>query len=71
MKTTLANALVYNNRFATQKLNAEQLSPETFAEWKNLITALHRSAYSVYAQCENNGMKAEDAIINVIKSIYR
>lgn len=62
--TTLANALVYNNRFATEKLNAEQLGVENFAQWKNLVNGLHREAYSIYAQCENSGMKVADTTVD-------
>lgn len=63
--TTLANALVYNNRFATAKLSADQFATaEDFATWKNLVSALHRQAYAVYAQCENGGMKVEDAKVD-------
>lgn len=73
--TTLINALVFNNRFATAKLNAEQLSPENFTQWKNFVDALHRTAYTVYAYCENNGLKVENAsvdkapIYNALRSI--
>ena len=62
--TTLANALVYNNRFATAKVTAEQLGAEDFATWKGLVSALHRAAYSVYVQCENNGMKVENTSVD-------
>lgn len=61
---TLVNALVFNNRFASARLNAEQLSAENFAEWKNLCTTLHRAAYKVYVQCENNGMKVADTTVD-------
>ena len=60
----LVNSLVYNNRFATAKLNAEQLGVENFAQWKTLVSNLHRSAYSIYAQCENNGLKVCDSIVD-------
>lgn len=62
--TTLANALVFNNRFATAKLNAEQLTAEDFNNWKTLISNLHRSAYKTYVQCENSGMKADDTAVD-------
>ena len=62
--TTLAEALVYNNRFATAKITAEQLGAENFATWKQLVSALHRAAYSVYVQCENSGMKVESTSVD-------
>lgn len=62
--TTLANALVYNNRFATAKLTADQLGAEEFATWKKLVEGLHRAAYSVYVQCENSGMKVENTTVD-------
>ena len=62
--TTLANALVYNNRFATAKITAEQLGAENFAEWKKVVSALHRASYAVYCQCENNGMKVESSTVD-------
>jgi hypothetical protein len=71
----LADSLVYNNRFANVKLSAEQLSAESFATWKTLVTELHKSAYKVYALCENNGLKAESTsvdkteVFNAIRNI--
>ena len=62
--TTLANALVYNNRFATAKLTADQLGAEEFATWKKLVEGLHRACYAVYAQCENSGMKVENSTVD-------
>ncbi len=62
--TTLADALVFNNRFATAKVNADQLGAENFATWKGLVSALHRAAYSVYVQCENSGMKVESSTVD-------
>lgn len=62
--TTLANALVYNNRFATAKLNAEQLGAEGFAEWKAIASNLHKASYAVYCQCENSGMKVESTSVD-------
>ena len=64
LNTTLANALVYNNRFATAKLTAEQLGAEDFANWKKLVMGLHRASYAVYCQCENNGMKVESTTVD-------
>lgn len=61
---SLVNALVFNNRFASAKLNAEQLSAENFAEWKTLVNTLHRAAYKVYCLCENNGMKVADTTVD-------
>lgn len=62
--TTLADALVYNNRFATAKLTADQLGAESFDQWKKFVSALHRVCYSVYAQCENSGMKVESTSVD-------
>lgn len=62
--TTLANCLVFNNRFATQKLTADQLGAENFAIWKNLVETLHNVAYSIYAHCENNGLKVENSQVD-------
>lgn len=60
----LVDSLVYNNRFATVKLNAEQLGAENFGLWKNLVNDLHRKAYNVYAKCENNGLKVADSTVD-------
>ena len=57
--TALVEALVYNNRFASAKVDGEQIGITNFAEWKKLVNDLHRAAYKVYAQCENSGMLAE------------
>lgn len=62
--TTLCNSLTYNNRFATAKITAEQVGVEAFADWKKIVGNLHRNAYSVYVQCENSGMKAEDSAVD-------
>lgn len=62
--TNLSSALIYNNRFASVKLTAEQLSPESFALWKSQVEKLHKAAYSVYALCENNGLKAESTTVD-------
>lgn len=57
--TALVEALVYNNRFASAKVDGEQIGITNFAEWKKLVNDLHRAAYKVYVQCENSGMLAE------------
>lgn len=62
--TTLAEALVYNNRFATAKLTADQLGAESFDQWKKFVSTLHRVCYAVYAQCENSGMKVESTSVD-------
>lgn len=62
--TTLANCLVYNNRFATAKLTADQLGAEDFANWKTLVHNLHRASYAVYCECENSGLKHDDKTVN-------
>lgn len=61
---TLQDALVFNNRFASAKLNAEQLSAESFANWTALVKVLHRECYKTYALCENNGLKAESTTVD-------
>lgn len=74
-KNTLVEALVFNNRFASKSINAEQISAEELAVWKNYVEALHRAAYKAYVLCENSGLKAEsDAIdktdvFNAIRAI--
>lgn len=63
--TALINALVENNRFVGHKITSVQLGDD-FPVWKKKIETLHRSAYAVYAYCENNDLKTED--ISVDKS---
>ena len=60
----LVEALTYNNRFASVKVDGEQIGVANFAEWKKLVNDLHRSAYKVYAQCENSGMLAESESVD-------
>ena len=60
----IADALVYNNRFANVKMSGEQIGVENFAQWKTLLTNLHRQAYTIYATCENQGLKVEDSTID-------
>ena len=73
--TALVEALVYNNRFASAKIDGEQIGITNFAEWKKLVNDLHRSAYKVYVQCENSGMLAESnsvdktEVFNCIRAI--
>lgn len=62
--TNIQDVLVLNNRFANVKISAEQLSAESFSNWRSLISDLHRAAYKVYALCENSGMKAESDTID-------
>lgn len=61
---TIANCLVYNNRFANAKLNAEQLSPDSLKEWTDAVASLHKSAYSVAVKCENEQVKLENPTID-------
>lgn len=61
---TIANCLVYNNRFATAKLNAEQLSPEALKEWTDAVNAMHKSAYAIAVKCENEQVKMENPTID-------
>ena len=71
----IAEALVYNNRFAAVKIDGEQVGVEMFSTWKMLVDKLHRAAYSVYVACENSGLKAESnsidktEIFNAIRAI--
>ena len=71
----LVEALVYNNRFASIKVDGDQIGVEGFANWKNLITDLHRASYKAYVVCENSGLTAESTsidkteIFNAIRSI--
>lgn len=71
----LVEALVYNNRFASVKVNGEQIGVEAFSAWKTLVDKLHRAAYSAYVVCENSGLKAESnsidktEIFNAIREI--
>lgn len=60
----LVDALVYNNRFASEKINGEQIGVEAFSNWKNLVENLHRAAYSAYVACENSGLVAESTSID-------
>lgn len=62
--TNIQDVLVLNNRFANVKISAEQISAESFSNWRGLISDLHRAAYKVYAICENNGMKAESDTVD-------
>lgn len=71
----LVDSLVYNNRFASVKIDGEQIGAENFAQWKTLVTALHRASYKAYVVCENSGMLAESTdidkteIFNAIRGI--
>lgn len=60
----LVDALVYNNRFASIKVDGEQIGVEDFATWKTLIEGLHRASYKAYVVCENSGLKAESNSID-------
>lgn len=62
--SALANNLVYNNRFATKKINAEQVTAETASAWALAIKVLHHSAYKVYEYCENNCLRVEDDTVD-------
>lgn len=64
LNSVLAENLVYNNRFATRKLNAEQLTAENFGQWTKIVGNLHRAAYKVYSHSENNGMRVEDSKVD-------
>lgn len=62
--TPIANALVYNNRFANVRLNAEQITAESLKNWRDIVNNLHREAYKVYEYCENNGLKADSTSVD-------
>lgn len=74
--TTLQNALVFNNRFATRTVNGDQIGIEALDEWKKLLNTLHRECYKVYEFCENNDCRAEDvavdktAVFDAIRAIF-
>ncbi len=67
---SIANALVYNNRFKNVKLNATQIGAETLAQWKTVCTNLCRSAYNLYAYCEDNALKTHDAPNDLRKPVW-
>ena len=52
MNKTLQDCITYNNRFASEKLNAEQIGAENLKAWKTLVEALHKNSYDVYCKCE-------------------
>ena len=60
----LVDALIHNNRFASEKVNGEQIGVEAFSAWKTLVDKLHRASYSAYVVCENSGLKAESNSID-------
>ena len=60
----LVDALVYNNRFASVKVDGDQIGVEAFSAWKALVEKLHRAAYKAYVVCENSGLKAESNSID-------
>lgn len=62
--TPIANALVYNNRFANVRLNAEQITAESLKNWRTIVATLHRNAYKVYEYCENNGLKVDSTTVD-------
>ena len=61
---TVASCLVYNNRFASEKLTADQLGAKEHKEWLDAIKSLHKSAYEVAVFCENNHAKTEDVSVD-------
>lgn len=63
-KTSLVNGLVYNNRFATTSISSSQIGDADLKTWKTLIENLHKSAYSVYAFCENNNLQADSTEVD-------
>lgn len=73
--TNIQEVLTLNNRFSSVKVSAEQLSAESFSNWRGLIDDLHREAYKVYVTCENSGMTVESVdvdktrVFNVLRVI--
>ena len=63
--SALVDCIVDNNRFATRKITAEQIGAENFRNWKELIADLHRVAYSIYADCENNDLAIDSKSVNL------
>lgn len=70
-KTALKDCLVYNNRFRSGNISAEQIGAEDFATWKSLVLDLHKSAYKVYEAQENHAPVADlkSATIESVKTI--
>ena len=64
MSNTIMNALVYNNRFANEKITGDQIGVENFETWKTMLENLHRAAYAAYVVCENSGLTAESVSID-------
>lgn len=62
--TALVDCIVDNNRFATRKINAEQIGAENFRDWKDLIASLHRAAYVVYSKCENDNLTTDNPTLD-------
>ena len=73
--TNIQEVLTLNNRFSSVKVSAEQLSAESFSNWRGLVYDLHREAYKVYVTCENSGMTVESVdvdktrVFNVLRVI--
>lgn len=57
--STIAECLVFNNRFASDKLTADQLGAELHKSWVDSVKALHSAAYSVAVKCENDHAQSD------------
>ena len=74
-RATFVDCLVYNNRFATAKISADQVGAESLNEWKGLVNKLRQAAYDVYAYCENNDLATDStavdktAVYNALRAI--
>lgn len=74
-RATFVDCLVYNNRFATAKISADQVGAESLNEWKTLVNKLRQAAYDVYVHCENNDLSVEStavdktAVYNALRAI--
>lgn len=57
--STIAECLVFNNRFARKMLTADQLGPELHKSWIDSVKALHKAAYDVAEKCENDHAQSD------------
>lgn len=63
-KSTIAECLVFNNRFATVKLSADQLGAESLKQWTDAVKSLQQSAYAVAVKCENDHAQTESVTVD-------
>lgn len=50
---SISTSIVFNNRFASAKLTADQIGDELLKNWLDAVKNLHKAAYSVAVKCEN------------------